>query len=61
MTHARAVQVDDWAIFGSHALAGITSGRIAELSVATRNESLVTQLERFLKEDIANSQPQGTK
>jgi len=61
MAHTRALLADDWAIFGSHAFNAMSSGKLAELSMATRNRSLVHQLERFLQNDMANSQLQGAK
>jgi cardiolipin synthase len=55
MTHAKAMLVDNTALFGSNNFSELLSGKISEANVSTKNVQLVRQLERFLKNDIARS------
>ncbi len=55
MTHAKALLVDDQALFGSSNFNQFLAGKLAELSVVTREHTLVSQLDRMLATDIASS------
>lgn len=55
MTHAKALLVDDVAVFGSANFNQFLAGKLAELSVVTQNAVLVSQLEAMLKQDIASA------
>jgi len=55
MTHAKALLVDDVGIFGSNTFNGLLAGKMGEIVIATDNRSLVSQLEEFLSNDMADS------
>jgi phosphatidylserine/phosphatidylglycerophosphate/cardiolipin synthase-like enzyme len=55
MTHVKAMLVDDIGVFGSHNFNAMMSGKLGEVSIATDNPPLVSQLETFLENDIKNS------
>jgi cardiolipin synthase len=55
MTHAKAMLADDVGVFGSHNFNEKMSGKMGEVSIATDNPSLVSQLEAFINRDIKNS------
>ncbi len=55
MTHTKALLADSTAMFGSNNFSEFLSGKISEANIATKNAQLVSQLERFLKKDIAKS------
>ena len=55
MTHAKALLVDDVAMFGSSNLSEFLAKRLCEVNVATHNKSMVEQMEKKLYEDIKMS------
>jgi len=55
MTHAKALLVDDQALFGSSNFNQFLAGKLAELSVVTGEHRFISQLERMLVTDIASS------
>lgn len=59
MTHAKALLVDDVAMFGSSNLSEFLAKRLCEISIATCNKSMVKQMEKKLNEDMGTSVLQG--
>jgi cardiolipin synthase A/B len=55
MTHAKVLLADEVAVFGSSNFNQFLAGRLAELSIVSRNPALVSQLEVMLNDDIGNS------
>jgi cardiolipin synthase A/B len=55
MTHAKAILVDDTAMFGSSNLSEFFAKRLCEVNIMTRNWSLVKQMENKLREDMKMS------
>lgn len=55
MTHAKALLVDDIAMFGSSNLNEFLAKRLCEINVATQNKSMIKQMENKLNEDIKMS------
>lgn len=55
MTHAKALIVDDTALFGSSNFNEFLSGKISEANVVTKDISFVKQLEAFLTNDMVKS------
>lgn len=58
MTHAKALLVDDIAMFGSSNLNEFLAKRLCEIGIATRNKSMVKQMQDKLYEDMKMSTPQ---
>jgi len=55
MTHAKALLVDDVAMFGSSNLNEFLAKRICEVNIATSNKSMAKQMEEKLAEDLKMS------
>lgn len=55
MTHAKALLVDDLAMFGSSNLNEFLAKRLSEVNIATRNKSMIQQMEKKLDEDMKMS------
>lgn len=55
MTHAKALLVDNLAMFGSSNLSESLAKRLSEVNIATHNLDMVKQLEKKLKEDMKMS------
>lgn len=55
MTHAKALLVDDTAMFGSSNLNEFLAKRLCEINIATRNKSMVKQMQDKLNEDMQMS------
>jgi cardiolipin synthase A/B len=55
MTHAKAVLVDNVAMFGSSNLSEFMAKRLCEVNIATHNRSMAKQMEKKLYEDMAMS------
>jgi len=55
MTHAKALLVDDVAMFGSSNLNEFLAKRLCEVNIATRNKSMVKQMQEKLYEDMKMS------
>lgn len=55
MTHAKALLVDDIAMFGSSNLSEFLAKRLCEVNIVTHNGSMVRQMEKKLHEDMAMS------
>lgn len=58
MTHAKALLVDDIAVFGSSNFNEFLSGRICEINVVTKNKDMVRQLQEKLDNDMRASKKQ---
>ncbi|MBF8249921.1 MAG: hypothetical protein HW400_522 [Candidatus Levybacteria bacterium] len=59
MTHAKAMLIDNAAVFGSSNFNEFLSGRICEINIATENEDMVRQLRKKLESDMQVSQKQS--
>lgn len=55
MTHAKALLVDNIAVFGSSNYNGFLSGRTNEINIATKNKEMFRQLQKKLNDDIKAS------
>jgi len=55
MTHAKALLVDDVTVFGSSNFNEFLAKRLCEINIATRNKSMVKQMEKKLREDMEMS------
>lgn len=55
MTHAKALLVDNLAMFGSSNLSESLAKRLSEVNIATRNMDMVKQLQKKLEEDMKMS------
>ncbi|MFA6918422.1 MAG: phospholipase D-like domain-containing protein [Candidatus Gracilibacteria bacterium] len=55
MTHAKALLVDDIAMFGSSNLSESLAKRLCEVNIATHNKSMVKQMQKKLNEDMKMS------
>lgn len=58
MTHAKALLVDNTAVFGSSNLSEFLAKRMSEINIATHNKSMVEQMEKKLFEDMQMSKLQ---
>lgn len=55
MTHAKALLVDDIAMFGSSNLSESLAKRLCEINIATHNKSMIKQMQDKLHEDMKMS------
>jgi hypothetical protein len=55
MTHAKALLVDNIAMFGSSNLNEFLAKRVCEVNIATYNKDMVKQMENKLNEDMKMS------
>lgn len=60
MTHAKALLVDDLAVFGSSNYNGFLSGRTNEINIVTENKDMLKQLKEKLDQDIKSSRTKFT-
>jgi cardiolipin synthase len=55
MTHAKALLVDNIAMFGSSNLSEALAKRLCEINIATHNKDMIKQMEKKLREDMKTS------